>query len=70
MRHHYDLVTTLADKRGQDFLYIADQPQLPEGMAGYFAAVVPVGRLHYAPYPGYALDYPVYQLQGFRGVQP
>lgn len=65
IRHHYDLVTTLDDKQGKDFLLVTKDD--PAGYASYFQQLVPVGRLHVVIVSGYALDYRVYWLQAFKG---
>lgn len=67
LRHHYDLVTTLQDKVGQDFLLVTAQP-LSADVSGYFAASSALTPLHVAITSNYKLDYNVFLLQGFKGL--
>lgn len=67
-RHHYDLVTRLDDKRGQDFLFVT-QATLPVGMAQYFENVQPVGQLQAVIHASWKLNYQVYLLNEFKGLE-
>ena len=67
LRHHYDLVTSLAGREGQDFLYVT-QGDVPEGMSRYFTALTRVGQLSVPIHAGFGLDYTVYHAQGFKGL--
>lgn len=66
-RHHYDLVTNLENRIGADFLFV--HPDGPDaGMAAYFSRMQPVGELRAEVYPDFVRRYPVWLLQGFRGL--
>ncbi|MFZ1343503.1 ArnT family glycosyltransferase [Thiothrix eikelboomii] len=69
LRHHYDLVTSLAGRVGQEFLFVSTG-RLPAEMADYFEATEQVGELRAAIYADYQLVYPVYRLQNFKGLNP
>lgn len=67
MHHHYDLVTRLDDKQGQDFLLVtANTP--PTSMKPYFESVQPVGQLQAVIHLSWKLHYNVYLLKNFRGL--
>lgn len=66
IRHHYDLVTTLADKAGKDFLFVTEHG-LAAGMSGQFADSVLVGKLRGSINATASRDYDVYLLRGFKG---
>jgi hypothetical protein len=68
LRHHYDLVTTLKDKTGADFLLVTPGA-LPPDLPAYFSGVDEVGHLHADIMSHYALDYQVYRLSGFKGLE-
>lgn len=65
LRHHYDLVTTLADKQGRDFLMVV-AGELPQDVSPRFESIQQVGMLHVTVHPSWRLDYNVFLLQGFR----
>lgn len=65
LRHHYDLVTRLDDKAGEDFLMVV-KGKLPVEMAKYFSQVKPVGHLHVPIHASYQLDFKVYFLKNFQ----
>lgn len=67
MRHHYDLVTTMEDKQGRDFLWVG-AGALPATLPAQFQAVQPLGELRAEVHPKWRLAYDVYLLQGFRGL--
>lgn len=67
LRHHYDLVTTLEDKVGRDFLFVT-AGDVPAAMRARFASTQAVGALHAAIHAKYQLHYQVYWLRGFKGV--
>jgi len=67
-RHHYDLVTTLADKAGQDFLLVTANDTLPTSIVGYFTTIQALTALHVEIHPTYKLHYNVFLLQGFKGL--
>ncbi|OQX06433.1 MAG: hypothetical protein BWK73_30890 [Thiothrix lacustris] len=67
-RHHYDLVTTLTDKVGQDFLLVTASDTLPEDVAGYFTTAQVLAPLHTDVHPTHKLHYNVFLLQGFKGL--
>lgn len=67
LRHHYDLVTTLDDKLGKDFLLVL-AGSLPQGVTESFTSTQVVGQLHAAIHPKYQLDYQVYLLRNFKGL--
>ena len=66
LRNHYDLVTTLADKQGRDFLYVSEKT-LPPDMPGQFERITPLPALQFAVHPRHGLHFNVYLLEGFRG---
>ncbi len=68
LRHHYDLVTTLADKAGKDFLMVTEEG-LPGDVPGYFASTEQVGKLHVDIHARYKLDYQVWLLRNFKGLE-
>jgi 4-amino-4-deoxy-L-arabinose transferase-like glycosyltransferase len=65
MRHHYDLVTRLDDKRGEDFLLVTPNT-LPAGMERYFESVHSVGQLQATIHLTWRLHYNVYLMKGFK----
>lgn len=67
LRHHYDLVTTLEGREGQDFLFVG-LGELPLGIQNYFQASKPVGELRVRIHADYELRYSVYYLQHFKGL--
>lgn len=69
LRHHYDLVTTLADKMGKDFLLVTPG-EPPADISGYFASLQPIGRLQANIHPTWRLQYNVYLLRAFKGLAP
>lgn len=68
LRHHYDLVTTLDDKVGGDFLMVTGAA-LPADVPAYFASEQQVGTLHVDIFDNYKLDYSVWLLRGFKGLE-
>ncbi|MBU0656408.1 MAG: glycosyltransferase family 39 protein [Gammaproteobacteria bacterium] len=68
LRHHYDLVTTLEDNVGRDFLLVTDTG-LPASAASYFTSEEQVGNLHMDIHARYKLDYKVWLLRGFKGLE-
>lgn len=69
LRHHYDLVTRLEGRVGQDFLLVSTGT-LPAEMAKYFRTSGQVGELVAVIHANYQLRYPVYHLQHFKGLNP
>lgn len=67
LRHHYDLVTRLEGREGQDFLLVTSA-QLPAHMPSYFQSLEKIGELKLHIYKDYELSYAVYRLQGFKGL--
>lgn len=67
LRHHYDLVTTLDGRQGQDFLFVSPAP-LPANISTYFQAVQQVDELIVQIHPDYELRYAVYRMQNFKGL--
>lgn len=67
LRHHYDLVTSLAGRTGQEFLFVSTG-HLPAEMADYFEKAEQVGELRATLYADYQLAYSVYRLQNFKGL--
>lgn len=67
MRHHYDLVTTLGDKVGKDFLLVTPAAE-PVGMDAHFDSVQTAGELQAEVHPTWRLHYNVYLLKGFKGL--
>ncbi|TXH67632.1 MAG: glycosyltransferase family 39 protein [Thiothrix sp.] len=67
LRHHYDLVTRLTGREGQDFLLIT-QTQPPTHVLPYFQSITPVGELKQPVHADYSLNYFVYYLQNFKGL--
>lgn len=67
LRHHYDLVTCLAGREGQDFLWVS-AAQLPTNMPAYFQSIEQVGELKLRIHKDYELGYTVYRLQHFKGL--
>lgn len=65
--HHYDLVTSLQGRVGQDFLYVT-AGHLPEAIKPYFKQTEIVGRLHVPIYQSFSLDHQVYHLTDFQGL--
>ena len=68
VRHHYDLVTTLKGKKGEDFLFVTDRKLAPQ-LARYFSRVEKVGSLRKIITEDYGLNYDVYLLTQFKGVK-
>ncbi|MEZ5452016.1 MAG: glycosyltransferase family 39 protein [Thiothrix sp.] len=67
LRHHYDLVTTLADKAGRDFLLVT--PGMPpDDLPAHFANMQQVGTLEADIHPSWRLHYNVFLLKAFRGL--
>ena len=67
LRHHYDLVTTLDGKVGDDFLLVTKNP-LAADVAGYFESSQALEPLHVDVHPTYTLDYHVFLLKHFKGL--
>ncbi|SEA50941.1 hypothetical protein SAMN05660964_01766 [Thiothrix caldifontis] len=67
-RHHYDLITTLHDKVGQDFLLVTANSTLPVGIEGYFTTVRALAPLHVEVHSTYKLNYHTFLLAGFKGL--
>ena len=68
LRHHYDLVTSLEGREGQEFLFVSTGA-LPTNIQAYFAPTEQVGELSVRLYADYELRYPVYRLQNFKGLK-
>ncbi|HPY40719.1 MAG TPA: glycosyltransferase family 39 protein [Thiolinea sp.] len=68
LRHHYDLVTSLDGREGQEFLFVSTDA-LPANIPAYFATTEQVGELAVHIYADYELRYPVYRLQNFKGLK-
>lgn len=68
IHHHYDLVTTLDDKQGKDFLFVR-KGDLPASIPVYFNSTQPIGKLHVTVTPRHALDFKVWLLRNFKGLK-
>ncbi|GAC1622963.1 MAG: glycosyltransferase family 39 protein [Nevskia sp.] len=66
---HYALTTTLADKRGRDFLFISREPVLGAAIASRFASAEPLPAIHVAIHADVALDFSVWLLRDFQGYR-
>ena len=67
MRHHYDLVTTLANKQGKDFLYVTpENAGQPYEMQAHFAGVQAVGELIVPIHDDFELRYRVWLLRDYQ----
>ena len=67
--NQYALTTTMSDKKGRDFLYIAPPGVLPRRVAASFASVADLGAIRISIHPGYGRDYHAWLLHDFRGYQ-
>jgi len=63
----YALTTTMADKRGRDFLYVTGNAVLPAEVRDSFAAAQDLGPLTITIHRDYALNYHAFLLKDFRG---
>jgi 4-amino-4-deoxy-L-arabinose transferase-like glycosyltransferase len=68
VRHHYDLVTTLNDKKGADFLLVTEDKLSPK-LTRYFDNVQRVGSLRKIITPNYGMNFDVYLLSNFKGLK-
>lgn len=66
LRDHYDLTTTLNDKLGKDFIFVAEGTNFPL-LAKSFESVTPLSKIHIPIHRDYALDYHVFYLHNFLG---
>jgi hypothetical protein len=66
LENHYELVTTMDDKLGKDFIYVTEKTDLPL-IRQSFESVQELTYIHISIYDSYSLDYQVYYLQNFRG---
>ncbi len=64
---HYALVTTLAGKGGQNFLFLSREATLPAAMADSFLRITPLPALAVPVVPGWSLDYHLWRLEGYIG---
>lgn len=65
LRNHYDLVTTMQGKRGQDFLFVTET-ELPPEMPRYFTTITPLPDLYQQVHAHYEIHFKVYLLQDFK----
>lgn len=63
---HYDLVTTLNDKEGENFLFLANGP-IEKRLKRYFETVTLLEDIVIPTTPDYALRYTLYRVEGFQG---
>lgn len=66
LKDHYQLTTSLADKRGQDFLMVTRNESLQE-LAPHFAQAEEVAHIVVPIHRDYVHEVRVYHLQGFKG---
>ncbi|MGD8940727.1 MAG: glycosyltransferase family 39 protein [Gammaproteobacteria bacterium] len=66
LENHYELVTTMDDKLGKDFIYVTEKSDLPL-IRQSFESVQELTEIHKNIYDSYSLDYRVYYLQNFKG---
>jgi hypothetical protein len=66
LENHYELVTTMDDKLGEDFIYVTEKSDLPL-IRQSFESVQELTEIHKNIYDSYSLDYRVYYLQNFKG---
>ena len=66
LRDHYDLVTTMNDKLGKDFIYVAEADDLTL-IRQSFESVHLLKNIHVGIYEKYSLNYHVYYLKNFKG---
>ena len=65
-RDHYELVTSLADKRGRDVLYVGRQPAIPE-IAARFAGSESLGKVVVPIHADFRREVYVFLLRDFQG---
>ena len=65
-RDHYEIVTTLADKRGRDVLYVGRQPEIP-AIAAHFAGSERLGKVVVPIHADFKRDVYVFLLKDFQG---
>jgi len=66
LQNHYELVTTMEDKIGKDFIYVTEGNDI-QSMRQSFKSVRQLTEIHVAVHEDYSLDYRVFYLQGFKG---
>jgi 4-amino-4-deoxy-L-arabinose transferase-like glycosyltransferase len=66
LENHYELVTTMDDKLGKDFIYVTEGGASPL-MRQSFESVQLLREIHVGIHKDYSLDYQVYYLQNFKG---
>jgi 4-amino-4-deoxy-L-arabinose transferase-like glycosyltransferase len=66
LQNHYELVTTMDDKLGKDFIYVTESTDLTL-IKQSFESVEKLSEVHISLYENYSLDYQVYYLQKFKG---
>ena len=64
--NHYELVTTMDDKLGKDFIYVTEHGDLSQ-LRSSFETVQVLRDIHVSVHEDYSLDYKVYYLQNFKG---
>jgi len=69
-RDHFDLVTTMQDKPGRDFLYVTRVASLPEAMAKSFRVTRKLRDIQLVFSKVYKKNYHVFYLQDFQGYAP
>ena len=65
LRNHYDLVTSMDGRQGQDFLFVTET-QLPPEIPNYFATITPLPDLYQQVHARHDIHFKVYLLQGFK----
>ena len=65
-RDHYEIVTTLADKRGRDVLYVGRQPEIP-AIAAHFAGSEQLGKVVVPIHADFKREVYVFLLKDFQG---
>lgn len=66
LQDHYDLTTTMNDKKGKDFIFVSEQPDLALLQAS-FESVKFLTEIHVAIHKDYSLNRQIYFLKGFKG---
>ncbi|WP_455212253.1 ArnT family glycosyltransferase [Kaarinaea lacus] len=72
LQNHYELMTTMDDKQGKDFIYVTEKTDMPL-IRQSFESVQQLTDIHIDIHDNYSLDYRVYYLSNFKGypsVQP
>ncbi|KPJ90985.1 MAG: hypothetical protein AMJ53_12545 [Gammaproteobacteria bacterium SG8_11] len=66
LQNHYELVTTMNDKLGKDFIYVTEKADLPL-IHQSFETVQNLTDIRIDIYDNFSLDYRVYYLKNFKG---